>query len=605
MSDEKPKPPPAARPLAPAAMPPKLDRVPTGYRPPPVRPPAAGAAPATTPPRAPGSSYGMAAREVGADAAIAAGLAHQGTLGAESALTIFGLAAAMQATGRLTLTPEGRSYALSFRRGAVEHAASSDPADDLGRFLVQKGALRPEALANAEAAKARLGGDLVSALIAERIVNPADVAAFLQEHGAQLVQRALAVEAGGWSWTPQAPPPPGAFPLGAPFAMLSGAARALDAPALMRRLGEREHRAATRVGGRIRLEELRLTPQETRAAGLFDGARSPAELAAANPGDALVVLRLAVLLGDVQLLAFGASRKGATPPAPQARPASPPPTPAAAKPPVTRAAPPVKPPSAATAPKPAAPAAGARPPGMPPATVKPAPPPVPPAKAPALDRASLEALHAKLKGADHFAVLGMKHDAQGAQIKLAYFQLAKSYHPDAVPGDAPADVRKLCADVFAKVSEAWSVLGDDSARAAYAEKLRTGGVAELDVMNIFQAENLFEAGTLLVKARKYDDALKRFDEAIRLNADEAEFGMWKAWCEFLLADDRKKKLVVASSSIEVGLKKNPRCAQGYLFLGQMAKLAGDLSLAEKHLRRGLQVAPEHADLQRELKYLRK
>jgi hypothetical protein len=37
----------------------------------------------------------------------------------------------------------------------------------------------------------------------------------------------------------------------------------------------------------------------------------------------------------------------------------------------------------------------------------------------------------------------------------------------------------------------------------------------------------------------------------------------------------------------------------------MAKLTGDLSLAEKHLKRGLQVAPEHADLQRELKYLRK
>jgi cytochrome c-type biogenesis protein CcmH/NrfG len=55
----------------------------------------------------------------------------------------------------------------------------------------------------------------------------------------------------------------------------------------------------------------------------------------------------------------------------------------------------------------------------------------------------------------------------------------------------------------------------------------------------------------------------------------------------------------------VGLKKNPRCAQGYLFLGQMAKIAGDLSLAEKHLKRGLGIAPDHADMQRELKYLRK
>ena len=61
----------------------------------------------------------------------------------------------------------------------------------------------------------------------------------------------------------------------------------------------------------------------------------------------------------------------------------------------------------------------------------------------------------------------------------------------------------------------------------------------------------------------------------------------------------------AAGLIEAGLKKNPRCSQGYLFLGQMAKLLGDLPLAEKQLKRGLGVAPDHTDMQRELKYLRK
>ena len=53
------------------------------------------------------------------------------------------------------------------------------------------------------------------------------------------------------------------------------------------------------------------------------------------------------------------------------------------------------------------------------------------------------------------------------------------------------------------------------------------------------------------------------------------------------------------------MKRNPRCTQGYLFLGQMAKITGDLALAEKQLKRGLAVAPDHTDLVRELKYLRK
>jgi curved DNA-binding protein CbpA len=222
-----------------------------------------------------------------------------------------------------------------------------------------------------------------------------------------------------------------------------------------------------------------------------------------------------------------------------------------------------------------------------------------------MEKGALEALVKKLASADHFEALGVERTAPAAQIKAAYFQLAKTYHPDAVPSDAPPEVRKLCADVFAKVSEAWAVLGEDASRVAYLEALKSGGTQRVDVMNIFHAESLFEEGTLLAKARKYAEAIGKFDEAMKLNADEAEFGIWKAFCEFLLSRDKRAKLASSAAAIEAGLKRNPRCAQGYLFLGQMAKVAGDLTLAEKHLKRGLAIAPEHADLQRELKYLRK
>ncbi|HEY6100324.1 MAG TPA: tetratricopeptide repeat protein, partial [Anaeromyxobacter sp.] len=105
--------------------------------------------------------------------------------------------------------------------------------------------------------------------------------------------------------------------------------------------------------------------------------------------------------------------------------------------------------------------------------------------------------------------------------------------------------------------------------------------------------------------RKYEEAIRKFEEAARLNADEAEFAIWKAFCEFLLSTEKKARLAPSCAAIEAALKRNPRCAQGYLFLGQMAKVVGDLALAEKHLKRGLGIVPEHADLLRELKYLRK
>jgi len=603
---------------APPGGPPRLERVPTGYRPPPVARPA-GPEPAP----APKSGYGLAERQVGADAAMAAGLAQAGALASDGTLRLFYLAAATQASGRLVLALDGKELALTFRRGTVEHAASSDPADDLGGFLLRKGALTAEQLAQAEAARAPSGGDLVGTLIAQRLVNPADVAGHLQAHGAALVAQALAAEAGSWAWEPNAAPPPSSFPLGSPWAMLCAGVRGLDAAAVQRRLGDRERRAASRIGGRIRVEDLRLTPQETRAVGLFDG-RSAAEIALASAADASIVLRLALLLGETELLSFGPLR-AAPPPAAARAPATPTANPtvastatasptatanptanptATASPTATAnttatSKPAARPPPPPAQPRPAAPPA-AKPP--PPKQAAPAPAPPPPA---ALDAATLRAHYEKIKAADHFAVLGVKRDATGAQVKIAYFQLAKAYHPDAVPASAPPEVKKLCADVFAKVSEAWGALGDDGKRAAYLKDLESGAADKVDVTSIFHAEELFQAGTSLVKTRRYEEALAKFDAALKLYSDEPEFGMWQAWCEFLIAEDKRSRHGTSASAIEAGLKRNPNCAQGYLFLGQMAKLVGDAALAERHFKRGLAVAPNHAMLARELKYLRK
>jgi hypothetical protein len=569
----------------------------------------------------------MAAREVSPEAAISAGLQLVGDLARASTLRLFGLAAAVQANGELSISTEGRAvtYTLFFRRGAVEHAGSSDAADDLGRFLVRKGVLTPEKLVMVEAARPAAGGDFVGALIAARMVNPADVAGLLQERGLAIVSRALACEAGSFAWEPGGSPPPSSFPLGPPFGALCVAVRALDVSAVQRRLGAREKGVASRTVGRVKIEDLRLTPQEAKAAALFDGARSAAEIAAQSPGDAGVILRVALLLGELDLLAFGpprASQAAAAPP-PGAPAAAPPPAgpPPAAPPPAAAAAatpPPAAPPRpVATPPSAASPRPVATPPPgagrPPPAPVRPAaapprpaatPPPAPgpvrpptavplhkPAEAGALDPATLRAALEKQKGADHFQVLGVKRDSPLPAIKAAYFGMARTYHPDAVPADASPDVKKLCADVFARISEAWAVLGDEARKAEYVKELQSGGAADVDVMRILHAENVFQDATLLVKARRYDDALAKLAEAMQLNADEPEFGMWKAWCEFLLAPDKKRQMGASASVIEAALKKNPRCAPGYLFLGQMAKVVGDLSAAEKHLKRGLPAAP--------------
>ena len=62
---------------------------------------------------------------------------------------------------------------------------------------------------------------------------------------------------------------------------------------------------------------------------------------------------------------------------------------------------------------------------------------------------------------DYYEVLGLDKSADDSQIKKAYRQLAKKYHPDMNPGDAEAEAK------FKEVNEAYAVLSDSEKKAKY------------------------------------------------------------------------------------------------------------------------------------------
>ncbi|MDP3559191.1 MAG: molecular chaperone DnaJ, partial [Legionellaceae bacterium] len=62
---------------------------------------------------------------------------------------------------------------------------------------------------------------------------------------------------------------------------------------------------------------------------------------------------------------------------------------------------------------------------------------------------------------DFYQVLGVNRDASEADIKKAYRKLAMKHHPDRNPGDKSAE------EAFKSVQKAYSVLSDQSKRAAY------------------------------------------------------------------------------------------------------------------------------------------
>jgi tetratricopeptide (TPR) repeat protein len=241
-----------------------------------------------------------------------------------------------------------------------------------------------------------------------------------------------------------------------------------------------------------------------------------------------------------------------------------------------------------------------------PAAPKPAAAPVsgPLAGVNSLDPAALQAAIGKLEKLNHFEVLGLKQDAAAPAVKVAYLQLVRSFHPDTTPADAPPPVRPLREQVFARINDANTVLSDDAARATYLDELKYGGDEKVDVARIFQAEDLFTKGCIVCKARKYTDALAMFDQAIQLNDQEAEFHAWRAWAKFMVAEDKKAALAPAMKGVEHALKLMPRCAPAAFFAGSMYKLLADNAQAGKWFKKCLELDPNYADAERELRYLK-
>jgi hypothetical protein len=558
-------------------------------------------------------------------------LAPRGAIAGGVPFRLYYLAAATGATGALSLAaPDGAGFELFFRKGTPELARSNAPGLDLGSFLENQGLVDAAGLARARAARGSYGGELLNALFALGLLAPNRAFPLVAQHAREVLDRALGLEAGTFRWDADAIPPAAAFPLGGKWDLLCGAGRRLDPATVRRRLGTRVDLPVMRAGdGLVRLEDLRLTAQESRIAAALDGTRSLAALVALNPGETEAILRTACFLADVGLASFAARprpRAKAPPsvgPPPAARA---PDAPATCTPAPARSIPagsPVRPiPGGAVRPSPG-PAARSIPAGP---TVRPtpggapvptAPPVLRPVASPAapppsrLDEAGLpgdlpgvEAFLAGLAGRNHFEVLGLARTAGPAQIKAAYFRLARAFHPDTAGTGADPELRQAKQDVTARLNGAYQVLSDDARRAEYLGSLAAGaGSTQVDVAGLLAAEESFAWAVVRVKARRFAEALPALEKAIGLNPAEGEFYAWRGWARFAAAADPRAAEAAANADVHRALELSPKCAAAWLFAGRIATALGHATRAAEAYRKCLALDANHLEAQRELRLL--
>jgi DnaJ-domain-containing protein 1 len=215
--------------------------------------------------------------------------------------------------------------------------------------------------------------------------------------------------------------------------------------------------------------------------------------------------------------------------------------------------------------------------------------------------------HGSLGQRTHFEVLGVSREAGDAEVREAYFRLAKRFHPDAHHDVGLGDLRREIEAVFNELGEAYEVLRSPRLRARYERELARGeagapaasspptGLPDPEAVlaraaDCIARERYWEALPLLEATLPYVEGTARQLARVLLAQIYARDPDWVKQAEELL-------LAV--------VEQEPRHTEAHYYLGLIYRYQRLPSRALASFRRVVELAPDSADAWRNIAELDK
>jgi tetratricopeptide (TPR) repeat protein len=205
-------------------------------------------------------------------------------------------------------------------------------------------------------------------------------------------------------------------------------------------------------------------------------------------------------------------------------------------------------------------------------------------------RAEVIALIDQLGVISHYEALGLEVDAGPTQIKKAYFQLAKKFHPDVLARLDLDDIRAQTDQVFARISEAFEILSNADKRAAYDR----GDVeaTEIDTARLAQAETSFRKGEILLKMGNFRGAIEFLEPAVDLWPEEPAYQAALGWALF---KQPQREAARAKEHLSMAHDQEPENARTLFQLGTVLSDLGENEAAEQCIVRARSIDPDVTD----------
>lgn len=203
----------------------------------------------------------------------------------------------------------------------------------------------------------------------------------------------------------------------------------------------------------------------------------------------------------------------------------------------------------------------------------------------------------------HYDVLDIPRDATSAQVRAAFFRLARLWHPDRLPSEL-ADLKAEVSSAFSRITDAHQNLGDSRKKAAYDEKLLEVGDGKEEqeqVALILNAATAYQKAEVLVRKKSYQLALKEAKSAFEADSTQAEYQALYGW---LLTTQPDCIVAEALTLLDEAVLKEPENTTSLWFRGQVRKKIGQEMKAQGDFKKIVQLKPHHTDAAREIRVFR-
>lgn len=225
--------------------------------------------------------------------------------------------------------------------------------------------------------------------------------------------------------------------------------------------------------------------------------------------------------------------------------------------------------------------------------------------------AELEATERRIAEHAHaFALLGIELDAGKREVRRAFAELSRKFHPDAMESRGLGYLRQRVGQVFAALSEAQMLLSDGEKREALRNAIEKG--ISLDSTTdatalaraAFESEVLAREGDKLLRGNRFDRALEHFQSALELTPDEPDVQAAAAWCRYNLSQRQRSDAMTAEKLLAKISADAPMVARAHYFRGMVLKDLGAIDPAIDALTRAIEIDPRLIDAERQARALR-